>query len=902
MHGVSRRLHCAVKAGHHTLFMCMMLNASPPLCKSLISHSVLFSSDSSIHGSNSPFSDVKFDFLEQFSPVPNTGGYNVITSNERRRILVGLSKMIKTENADYLNAFSNQFCPHCVVKIMKSFHDHKVAVPLFKYVFQDYSERMVQSGCIAALVLDAMKLRLMSQDMLSWIIRKIGESRGDEVVEFMCREYCFYASNYFSVLDSLMRAFLCSEMISGALRVLCIMREAGMQPSLSAVSILFKLLLRFDYHHSVWMLFRDMLHKGPCPNTYVYNVMILGFCKRGCLQIGESLLHLMRKFGCEQDTITYNILINAYCIKGWTSDALNWVHVMIEHGCKPNDITFGTIINALCKEGSIAEARRIFDEMQEFGVYASTETYNILMDGYVKAREVDKADSLYKEMIKNGISPDGITFNVLVAGYYKYRREENTDKLLRDLITREVIPDCSLTDVTIAGLCWAERLDEAVELLHTMLEMGIPLSVISFNSIIAAYSKLGLGENAFGIYNIMVKFGQNPSASTCASLLMCLCTTGRLHEAKELMRKMIAMDFPINRVSFTLLLDGYFKKGDTDSAHILWEEMGRIGMTPDVVAFSAFIDGLCKNGFVGEAYKKFLEMKRKELVPNNFVYNSLIAAFCKSGGLNEALMLEKEMREKGLIPDVFTINIILKGLCMQGRMQSAIDTYIKMQQSEVKPDTVTYNTLINGFIKAFDMASVDNLVSKMFATGWEPDITTYNIRLHGFCTSKKINRAVMMLNELVSAGIVPNTVTYNILMNGACNDVLDRAMILAAKLLKMAFIPNTVTANLLLSQLCKQGLPERAVMWGHKLSQIGIEFDEITYTILDRASTSYDKTRQYADYSKGMTEKSLFVDILMYITCDYLGRMRAHSDSTHYSVEFVHGSDGSLELVNRVSL
>nr|GMD36324.1 pentatricopeptide repeat-containing protein At5g01110-like [Ipomoea batatas] len=559
---------------------------------------------------------------------------------------------------------------------MKSFDNRGVAVSFFKYVFQDYSQGMVQSGCIAAHLLAAMEMRLIAQDVLSWIIRRIGKCRSDEVVEFMWGEHNLYESDY-SVLDSLMRAFLSAEMIPGALKILSMMREAGAQPSLSAVSILFKLLLRFREYGSVWKLFRDMLHKGPCPNLYVYNVMILGFCKSGCLQIGESLLHLMRKFGCEPDAITYNILINAYCMKGWTSDALNWVHLMIEHGCNPSSITFGTIVNALCKEGNIIEARKIFDGMQEIGVYANTEIYNALMDGYVKAREIDQANALFEEMIKKGVVPDGITVNTLVAGYYKYRREEHADRLLRDLTMMELIPDCSLTD---------------------------------------------------------------------------------------------------------------------------------------------------------------------------------------------------------------------------GRMQSAIDTYIEMQQSGVNPDIVTYNTLIDGFIKAFDMANADNLVNKLFASGWEPDITTYNIRLHGFCTSRKINRAVMMLDELISAGLVPNTVTYNTMMSGACNDILDRAMILAAKLVKMAFIPNIVTANLLLSQLCKQGLPQRALMWGQKLSQIGIEFDEITYKILDRA---FFEIQDYTDCTKGMTEKSLFLDILMYITCDYLYRNRANYDRSDYNFEIVDGPGGSLKLVNR---
>ncbi|MCD7460062.1 hypothetical protein HAX54_042762 [Datura stramonium] len=658
---------------------------------------------------------------------------------------------------------------------MKLFDDREVAFAFFKYVLQDYSESTMKSCCISAHLLAAGELRLLAQDILSWIIRRVGKCRSDEVVELMWREHYKYESD-FSVLDSLMRAFLTAEMISDALEILSKMRDNGLRPSSSAISILFKLLLRIGDYDSVWKLFRDMLHKGPRPTNNLFNVMILGYCRKGRLRTGESLFHLMRKFGCEPDVFTYNILINAYCIRGWTSDALNWVHMMAEHGCNPSISTFSTVINALCKEGNVVQARKLFDGMQEVGVFPSTVTYNALMDGYVKAREIFQASMLYEEMKKKGVAPDAITFNILVSGHYKYGREEDGDRLLWDLTVEGLFPDYLFSDVSIAGLCWAGRLNEAVALLDNLLEKGIP----------------------------------TPSASTCASLLMSLSMTGRLQEARDLMAKMVAMSFPINITAYTVLLDG--------------------------------------------------------------------------GNMNEAQKLERDMRERGLLPDVFTINTIINGFCKQGRMKFAIDSFVEMQRSGLQPDIVTYNILINGFCKAFDVVNADNFMTRMYASGWEPDITTYNIRLHGFCSIRRINRAVMMLDELVSAGVVPNTVTYNTMMNSACNDILDRAMILAAKLLKMAFIPNTVTANLLLSHLWKQGLPQRTLIWGQKLSEIGFEFDEITHKILDKAS---HYIQENTDYCTETTEKSLFLDFLMYITYDYIRRSKAYNDNNDSSFELV---------------
>nr|GEY43335.1 hypothetical protein [Tanacetum cinerariifolium] len=702
----------------------------------------------------------------------------------------------------------------------------------------------------------------------------------------MWRGHFGYESD-FSVLDSFMRVFVNLEMEEQALEVVRRTRGIGLQPSLSALSVLFKLLLRVGFRilaqdvlllvvrrvgvgRGVEMmeLFRDMLRERPRPSNILFNVMIHGFCRKGEVRIGESLLYLMSKFECEPDVITYNILINAYCIRGQTLDALSWVDLMVERGCSPSTATFSTIINALSKEGNIVEARNVFDWMQDMGVSLSISVYNALIDGLVK-------------------------------GCYKYGRDEHVNHLLRDLSMSGLLPDSSLPDVSVARLCWAGQPDEAVELLEDMLKQGLPLTVIAFNSIISAYSKYGLEKKAFDAYHMMIKFGLTPSSSTCNSLLMCLSRNGKLHEAEELMYTMKDREeFSVNSVAFTVLLDGHFKNGDVMRAQKLWFHMNNIDIAPDAVAFSAFVDGLSKAGLVDEAHDIFLEMKTRGVVPNNFTYNSLIAGFCNCRKVSKALKLEKEMRQMGLFPDIFTSNIIINGYCKQGRMKSAIDTYMDMHNFGLVPDVVTYNTLISGYCNGFDMVNANNLVYEMYNSGWDPDVTTYNIRIHGFSGSRRMNRAVFVFNELLSSGIVPNTTTYNTMLNAICYDILDRAMILTARLLKLAFVPNVVTTNLLLSHLRRQGLPERALMWGQHLRQISHEFDEITYKILERADHDI---KEDAVYLRGTSGKSLFLDFLMYLTYDYLYRNKLYGETDTSAIRMINNlSSRSLEATTRI--
>ncbi|OVA06879.1 Pentatricopeptide repeat [Macleaya cordata] len=271
---------------------------------------------------------------------------------------------------------------------------------------------------------------------------------------------------------------------------------------------------------------------------------------------------------------------------------------------------------------------------------------------------------------------------------------------------------------------------------------------------------------------------------------------------------------------------------------------------------------------VSNALEVLNRIREEKLRPSLSAVNILLKLLLQRGDFSIVWKLFRDMVGKGPHPSNYVFNVM-------GSMKSASNVFMDMHRTGLTPDIVTYNTLISGYCKAFDLSNAEDFATKMCASGWHPDITTYNIRMHGFCSSRKIKEAVKMLNELISLGVVPNTVTYNTMMNGVCSDILDRAMILTAKLLKMAFVPNVVTVNLLLSHFCRKGLPERALTWGHKLSQVSFPFDDITYKILERARCDILEDAEIAKETPG---ESIFLDFLMYITYDYIGRNNSYQD------------------------
>ncbi|KAJ8450055.1 hypothetical protein Cgig2_033249 [Carnegiea gigantea] len=705
-----RRLHCTLFKVRRFFSPCWAQNEIPCGCIRCCSSS-----------SSSSFSfTARHHFLQQFLPFAcsNSFNFHVINPNERRRIVVGLSRMIQQGRVRLLVAFSLKFCPYLLVEIMKSLYSRQTAFAFFKVAlaFQDDSDNTIKTCCLAAHLLAAEDMRFLAQDVIYHVILKIGSTKSRDLLELMWDGHRSYEPD-FSVLDSLMRGFLRAGLVPLALDVLNRMRNVGVLPSPSALTILLKLLLRIGDYGSLWKLFRDLVRNGPPPSVFTFNAIILGFCRKGFLSTGESLLHVMHKFHCEPDVHTYNILIGTYCTRGRTEDALDWRQLMIERDCNPSCWTYNTLVSAMCKEGNLAPARNLFHEMHERGLSPNTVLYNALINGYVKAGQIDQANDLFEEMRRQGVSPDGITFNTLVAGFYRYGREKDAERLLMVFSLSHLVPDHLLPDVSVASLCWAGQLDEALKLLEELLERGLPLTVIAFNSVIAAFGKAGLERKAFDTYKMMVRFGFMPSSSTCCSLLMGLSNKGRLQEAKELLDHMIQKCLPVNKAAFTLLLD----------------------------AIAAFVD-----------------MHMVGLAPNTDTYNILIKGYCKQFDVHSAEALVNKMHVGGWNPDITTYNILMHGLCSCRRINQAIVMLDEIISAGLVPDSATYNIMVNAVCgDMLDRAMI--LTAKLLKVVFTPNIVTINSLLSHFCKQGLPHKALMWGQRFYEIGFHFDDITSKIL-------------------------------------------------------------------------------------------------------------------------------------------
>ncbi|KAF7148810.1 hypothetical protein RHSIM_Rhsim03G0043000 [Rhododendron simsii] len=314
------------------------------------------------------------------------------------------------------------------------------------------------------------------------------------------------------------------------------------------------------------------------------------------------------------EEFAYGQMIDSLCKVGRHNGAARVAYIMKTKGIIPSFISYNSIVHGLCKEGSCMRAYQLLEEGIEFGYWPSEYTYIVLIEGLCLEADLRKAKEVFQIMLKK----EGLDRTRIYNNYFKsslsYEQVNNPTELLNVLVfmlQSQCKPDVITLNTIISGFCRMGRIEEALRIMNDML-MG------KFNS---------------------------PDAVTLTTICGML-NVGRIREALDLLYKVM----PEKGVRPGLIMQFFVDYLNYSEKVKQWSH--------DDFVYAAILKGLCRSGKFNEACNFLYELVDCGVSPNIVNYNILIDIACKSGLKAEAYQIVGEMRKNGLTPDAVTWRIL----------------------------------------------------------------------------------------------------------------------------------------------------------------------------------------------------------------------------------------------------
>ncbi|KAI8561572.1 hypothetical protein RHMOL_Rhmol04G0350700 [Rhododendron molle] len=409
--------------------------------------------------------------------------------------------------------------------------------------------------------------------------------------------------------------------------------------------------------------------------------------------------------------------------------------------------------------------------------------------------------------------------------------------LKNKMIHNDLVPDIITHNYIVNALCKAGELKKADWLVSEMLYWGPSPTCATYNTLMKGYCLVDNVDRALDLFSTMGNRGVLPNRVTCNVLVHALCKKGLLEDAVKLLEEILVDNCfdkeRSNLITSTILMDGYFKSGDTMQALVLWNNMIQMGSQMDVTAYNVVIHGSCLSQDVTVAYQYLSEMLKSGFLPDVFTYNTLISALCKEGKTDEACYIHSVMSRLGVFPDQISYKMLITGLCIQGDVMKASEFLLAMLESSIVPEPVIWNAIIDGYGRTGDTEKALSIRDQMVEFGVLPNIFTYNILIHAHIKGGKIAEAYSLKKEMILNGLFPDLVTYNLLVGAACGiGDIRSALQLHDEILRRGYNPDIITYTELIKGYSLKGKLMEAAKLFAIMRRSGIPIDHVPFLIL----------------------------------------------------------------------
>ncbi|KAL5207615.1 hypothetical protein ABZP36_032050 [Zizania latifolia] len=288
-------------------------------------------------------------------------------------------------------------------------------------------------------------------------------------------------------------------------------------------------------------------------------------------------------------------------------------------GLERNTEMMNILLDVLCKERRIEVAREVFVILSPH-IQPDAYTFNIFVHGWCSVRRIDEAMWTIEEMKSQGLLPSVITYTTVLEAHCKQRNFRMVYEVLDSMGCQGCHPNVITYTMIMASLAKCERFEEALSVSHRMKSSGCKPDTLFYNSLINLLGKSSHMFEASQVFRVEMPLnGVSRNLVTYNTMISMFCSYGQGDDALNVLNEIEAQSLKPDIQSYRPLLKLFLsRRGQDDTVrHLLNELTSKHNLGLDLNTYTLLIHGLCRVGDTEWAYQLFDEMVGIEIAPRS---------------------------------------------------------------------------------------------------------------------------------------------------------------------------------------------------------------------------------------------------------------------------------------------
>ncbi|KAJ0980212.1 hypothetical protein J5N97_008467 [Dioscorea zingiberensis] len=439
--------------------------------------------------------------------------------------------------------------------------------------------------------------------------------------------------------------------------------------------------------------------------------------------LGTSLLHMYGDVGCLEDArflfdempvrdvVSWSSLISSYIHCGDIDKGLEVFSRMVLEKVKIDFVVLMKVAEACAGSGYLKQLKSVHGYFISSS-WTHTDTNrrkmeNCLMLMYGKCSDFDAAEKLFKGLSEK----DVISWTCMISCYNKrscYREAleafiqmRGSGIALNSVTTVAVLHSCTQLEClkegrSIHGFMIKRRIDSDMDyivpallnmcasfkelrLCQNVFETTQEKTVVSWNSVIAAYAQNGSSKIALEFFVQMRKEGFFPDSFTLSSTLPACGHISDLCAGAQIHGYIFQAGFQLSDFVQNSLLDMYCKCGSTDTAYNIFTELE----VKDIVAWNVMISGFARNDKSAEAIVLYGQIHLKGLQADHVTFLTAIQACSDLGSLTKGRWIHHKVIISGVATNTYLDTALINMYAKCGDLGMARRVFDNLQEKSV---------------------------------------------------------------------------------------------------------------------------------------------------------------------------------------------------------------------------